>query len=883
MEQNLQFQHQPGYIKFVQARLSYLVVIFITFYAIALTIAPFLRYQAANSQFAPWQHWIGYFVWLGVFLLVTRLASRLTPNQDPYIIHLIFICCGWGLMMLWRLSPALGIRQTIWFLISSGVFLLILRFPQVLGILKRFTYIWLAGAFFLTALTLLPGLMTTSDQPNLWLTFKGIALQPSEPLKLLFIVYLSAYFSNKIQIRTRSFAVIVPTVIIALAAALILLAQKDLGTVSLLMAIYTVMVFIATGDKKFLTGSVLVFIAAFIAGYFLFDVIRLRITAWIDPWLDPEGRSYQIIQALISQAAGGILGTGPGMGSPNLVPVAASDFIFSAIAEENGLLGAAGVILLILLIGYRGFACALQAKNKFNALLSIGISFWITAQSILIIGGNIRLLPLTGVTLPFFSYGGSSLLVTMIAAGFLTLISGQSDSLSQPTQAVNTYRAYVLPILLLLSSAALLILPVWSFVMKDQLTSRSDNLRRAIADKYIVRGELLDRNGQLIDGIVGTVGDYTRMYQYPPLSATTGYSSLNYGQTGLEMILDPYLRGIISNSPQSLWWSNLLLSHPPPGSNVRLSIDLSLQKLADDQLATNNGAILIMNAQSGELLAVASHPWYDPSKLDTEWNTIIADPQSPLLNRAFDGKYPPGTSLGPFLLGKVIDEGLLLPNGSSENLSYQTKTITCSIYPESVVPSLSEALQNGCPQNLLDMGRLLGKEGIYGLYSDLGFYRYPDFIYPGPQINDPSTVDNLKAASIGQENIHLTPLQLVLAASAISSGGEMPSPILAESYQLPDGSWKLMQSEIQKISIFSPNTAAKVGTMLAVKDSPAWGVVGQALSSSTQTITWFLGGTNSEWQGVPVAFVVLLERSDPAQAYHLGLSMIHQVSSLQQQ
>ncbi len=881
MEQIIQYQHQPGYIKFVQAKLSILSVIFISLYALALSIAPILRYQATTTQTTRWQHWIGYFIWLGVFLLVTRLALKFIPNQDPYLIHLIFICCGWGLMMIWRLSPSLGIRQTIWFLIASSAYALILRFPQVLGYLQRFTYIWLAGAFFLVGLTLLPAFISSSDQPSLWLTFKGVALQPSEPLKLLFIVYLSAYFSNKLQVRTRSFSVIIPTVIIALAAFFILLAQKDLGTVSLLMAIYAVMVFIATGDKKFLIGSVLVFIAAFIAGYFLFDVIRLRITAWINPWIDPEGRSYQIIQALISQAAGGILGTGPGMGSPNLVPVAASDFIFSAIAEENGLLGAAGVILLLLLISFRGFSSSLQAKDKFNALLAIGISFWIAAQSLLIIGGNIRLLPLTGVTLPFFSYGGSSLLVTMIAAGILTLISGQIDPMIHQKPSINTYRSYIMPFLIILSSAALIILPVWSFVMKDQLTLRSDNLRRAIADNYIVRGELLDRNGQVIDGTDGIAGDYNRSYQYPPLSATTGYSSLNYGQSGLEMILDPYLRGLKSYSSQTLWWSNLLLSHPPPGSNVRLSVDLPLQKWTDEQLSNVPGTILIMNARSGELLSVASHPWYDPSKLDSEWNSLITDPGSPLLNRAFNGKYPPGTSLGPFLLAKVIDDGLQLPVGSTGSLDYKGKTINCVNLPISPDPILAETIENGCPQSILNLGRLAGKNGMYDLYSNLGFFNYPNFIVPGPQINDPANIGNIKAAAIGQESVYLTPLQLVIAASAISAGGEKPSPRLALSYQLSDGSWTLLQSEAQNQTIFSSSTAEKVSSLLSIKDRPAWGVVGQALSSSTQTITWFVGGTNGEWKGVPLAFVVLIEKDDPALAHQIGLSIIHHVSSLQ--
>ena len=512
-------------------------------------------------------------------------------------------------MILWRLSPSLGLRQTAWFIIGSIAYLAILRFPKILTILKRYTYIWLAGAFILIILTLLPGLINGSNQPKLWLSFKGLTLQPSEPFKLLFIVYLSAYFSRKLPLKIGTAAVIVPTVVVAMAAILVLLAQKDLGTVSLMMAIYVVMVFIGTGDRKFLLGSIIIFFAAAISGYFLFDVIRLRVSAWINPWLDPVGRSYQIVQALISQASGGILGTGPGMGSPNLVPVAASDFIYTAIAEESGFLGAAAVILLLILITFRGFSIALRAKDKFNALLCTGISFWIAAQGLMIIGGNIRLLPLTGVTLPFFSYGGSSLVVCMVAGSLVTLISGQAnDSQDNQLPKKQIYFEIVLPVILVVSSASLLLLPVWSFIMKDQLTSRSDNLRRAIADTNIARGEIIDRNGEVINGTTGSPGDYSRSYLYPPLAATVGYSNISYGQSGLEAMLDPYLRGLKSYSPFTLWWNNLLFSHPPPGSNVRLSIDLTMQKWLDTQLDSHTGAIVVMNAESGELLAVVSHP-----------------------------------------------------------------------------------------------------------------------------------------------------------------------------------------------------------------------------------------------------------------------------------
>jgi cell division protein FtsW (lipid II flippase) len=878
----LEYHSQPGYINFIRIRLTYLAIIFISLNAIGLSLASFIRNKSL-LDLASWQHWIGYFVWLGLFLLVTQVSTRLLPHQDPYVIDLIYICCGWSLMILWRLSPNLGMRQTAWFIIGSITYLAILRFPQILAILKRYTYIWLSGAFLLIILTLLPGLLNGSNQPKLWLSFQGLTLQPSEPFKLIFIVYLSAYFSRKLPVKIGSLAVIIPTVVVAMSAILVLLAQKDLGTVSLMMAIYVVMVFIGTGDRKFLFGSIIIFIAAFISGYFLFDVIRLRVGAWINPWIDPVGRSYQIVQALISQASGGILGTGPGMGSPNLVPVAASDFIYSAIAEESGLLGAVAVILLLVLITFRGFSIALRAKDKFNALLCTGISFWIAAQGLMIIGGNIRLLPLTGVTLPFFSYGGSSLVICMIAGSLVTLISGQSDD--SPDIQLSKKQIYfdiILPIILFVASLSLLLLPVWSFILKDQLTSRSDNLRRAIADTNIARGEILDRNGDIINGTKGSPGDYSRSYFYPPLAATVGYSNISFGQSGLEAILDPYLRGLKSYPPFTLWWNNLLFSHPPPGSNVRLSIDLSLQNWLDTQLDSHTGSIVVMNAESGELLAVVSHPWFDPNQLESEWSNIITDPRSPLLNRALVGKYPPGTSLGPFLMGKAIDANLQLPSGSNDTIAYKNRTINCAIPPVNMELVLGETVQRGCPQSNLNIGRIIGKNGLYDLFSNLGFYASPDFIFSAPESVDPTSIDNIKAASIGQENLSLTPLQMVLATSSISSGGEIPTPYLALSYQLPSGNWELLQPESSKHPAFSEATANNISSELSNSNLPAWSIVGQALSSNTQTITWFLGGTNTNWRGVPVSFVVLLEEDNAQLAIQIGDSIASRITSIQE-
>ncbi len=157
MQNILEYHSQPGYINFIRIRLTYLAVIFISLNAVGLSLASFIRNKSLLEQ-ASWQHWIGYFVWLALFLLVTRVSTRLLPHQDPYLIDLIYICCGWSLMIIWRLSPSLGMRQTAWFIIGSIAYLAILRFPKILTILKRYTYIWLAGAFILIIFNFITGL-----------------------------------------------------------------------------------------------------------------------------------------------------------------------------------------------------------------------------------------------------------------------------------------------------------------------------------------------------------------------------------------------------------------------------------------------------------------------------------------------------------------------------------------------------------------------------------------------------------------------------------------------------------------------------------------------------------------------------------------------------
>lgn len=204
---------------------------------------------------------------------------------------------------------------------------------------------------------------------------------------------------------------------------ILLLSQRDLGTGSLIFASFVAMLYLATSQKRFLiVGSLLLIIGSSIS-YLMFDVVRLRVDSWIDPFVDPSGRSFQIVQSLIAIANGGLIGRGIGFGSPTVIPVVHSDFVFAALIEEWGLLGGVAVIAALAVFVLRGLRAAALATTTYRSLLAGGLSMMIGLQSILIIGGVIKALPLTGVTLPFISYGGSSLLINFVIVGLLLKLS----------------------------------------------------------------------------------------------------------------------------------------------------------------------------------------------------------------------------------------------------------------------------------------------------------------------------------------------------------------------------------------------------------------------------------------------------------------------------
>jgi len=782
---------------------------FLFLQALLITLSPVVRQRTWNTSL-PYTHWLALLV-LGVF--VTYIHRRFTkhlPDADPYIFPIAVLLSGWGLLTIWRLEPDFGIRQSVWIIVSLAVFAAGMRL-QSLKSLQRYKYLLLVGGLGLTALTLIFGTNPSGYGPRLWLGGGDFYFQPSEPLKLLLIIFLAAYFSDKLAYRLKIIHVLYPTIFLSGIAIMLLLAQRDLGTASIFLALYTIIAYLATTRKSIVIISILSLLSVSIAGYYFVNIVQFRIETWLYPWNDPQGGSYQVIQSLIAIANGGVEGRGPGLGSPGLIPVAISDFIYASIAEETGLFGTLGLLALFGILLTRGLRVALRAPNLFKRLLAGGISAYFGVQAILIIGGNIRLLPLTGVTLPFVSYGGSSLLTSFVGLLILLIISNNIDEEPAPLENPRPYLALNGVLLFGLFSAALAT-GWWAIIRGPDLLARNDNLRHIIEERYVPRGALLDRTNSRITVTVGETGTFSRSYIYPDLAPIAGYDHPRYGQAGLERSLDGYLRGLEGTPTSTIWLNHLLYGMSPDGLDVRLSIDLSLQSRADELMSGYRGALILLNAQTGEILAMASHPTFDANLLEETAADLLDDPNRPLINRAVLGVYPTGSTVYPFATA--------LYQSTSINLE-QWQTV----------------------------------------YKSFGFFSAPELRM---EVAVP-TSDN--------RNLYISPLQMTLASAALSNGGVIPAPRIVTAVNTPRDGWVAIPALGKPNEACQPSAASEAALSYVKEGNNFWSHTGRAQDDES-SVRWFIGGTLPNWPASPLAVTVLLEEDNAMDAGRIGAEML---------
>jgi len=384
-------------------------------------------------------------VWLVCAAFATIVVQRALPIHDAYLLPIVYLLSGWGIALIWRLTSDFAIRQTVWLVVGTAFMLVIVLLPGDLRWLRRYRYTWLVAGLALTALTLIMGVNPSGVGERLWLGCCGLYLQPAEILKLLLVVFLASYLTDRRELlfqtipgagaplpRRQALVYFMPMLVMWGFSTLILVSQRDLGMSTLFFGVFIAMLYLASGRWEYVAAGAALLALGGLLGYFLYDVVALRVQAWWNPWADPSGRSYQIVQSLIAVAAGGLFGAGPGQGAPTLIPVAQSDFIFAALAEEWGLLGVLALTALEGGVVLRALRIAAGTTSAFGQLLAGGLGALLGLQGLLIMAGVVKLLPLTGVTVPFVSYGGSSLVASFCAVGLLLRISAMNNQPPRP-------------------------------------------------------------------------------------------------------------------------------------------------------------------------------------------------------------------------------------------------------------------------------------------------------------------------------------------------------------------------------------------------------------------------------------------------------------------
>ncbi len=355
-----------------------------------------------------------------------------------------------GIVMLNRLpqdlagNPAFNLgmvgTQLVWFGVGLGAMLAIAIGLRDDGFLRHFKYTWGLFAAALLVFTFLFG--TEINDARLWIVIGPFSFQPSEAIKVMLVIFLAGYLAeNRVVLAGASLRIgplalpplpyLAPMLVVFAAVMLVVVISKDLGTALLFFGVFLTMLFVSTGRRSYVLFGAVLFVAGSAVAYLLFPHVAARIDTWLDPWADPNGAGYQTVQAIYAFARGGLLGEGLGQGLPivdgNLpIPAVETDMIFAAIGEELGMLGAVAVLSLVAVVMTRGFRIAALAADDFSTMLATGLVAGLVLQSLIIIGGNLKVVPLTGITLPFISYGGSSLLASFVVVGLLLSISHRS-------------------------------------------------------------------------------------------------------------------------------------------------------------------------------------------------------------------------------------------------------------------------------------------------------------------------------------------------------------------------------------------------------------------------------------------------------------------------
>lgn len=646
---------------------------------------------------------------LGLFaaFAAAHIGVRIfAPGADPAILPVVFTLSGIGITFVTRLQPDASLGQVIFLFLGVALMVGTLAVVKNLEVIKRYKYVLGIAGIVLLVLPMFIG--TEIYGSKLWIKIGGFQFQPGEFAKVLIVLFLAGYLAENRELLSISnrtvlgikfprLRLLYPLFIVWGVCLLVVAFERDLGSALLFYTIFLIMLYVATGRVSYvIIGLALLAVGAF-GMYQIMSHVQVRVAIWLDPFSDAQNLGYQIVQSLFSLADGGLAGVGIGKGMADIIPVVASDMIFAAIGEEMGLLGGSAVLLLFMLFAVRGLTTAARAKSDLAAFSAAGLTAAISFQAFTIVGGVTKLIPLTGVTLPFMSQGGSSLLASFVIVALL--LRAGDEATGRSTEIANTstdlatagYRTTVrgshmrrpaldTPESGLLGRVALanrLTRTVFLFtalfavlignityiqVIKaseyQDMPSNNHTINKA---RFIKRGSIITADGlTLAESIQQADGTYARSYPNGNLAAhVVGYYSQQYGTMGIENTQNDTLTG---SKDYSSWQNalNSLAGISEPGNSVQLTIDSRIQRAAEQALAGRVGAIVALDPRNGAVLAWASAPTFDNTNIQAAIEAANASggADTSMYDRATLALYTPGSTFKVLTLASALENGL---------------------------------------------------------------------------------------------------------------------------------------------------------------------------------------------------------------------------------
>lgn len=771
------------------------------------------------------------------------------PGADPALLPVVFALSGIGITFVTRLEPDAAMGQLIFLFVGVALMVGTLAVVKNLDVVKRYKYVLGAAGIVLLVLPMLIG--TEIYGSKLWIKIGSFTFQPGEFAKVFIVLFLAGYLAENRELLSISnrtvlgikfprLRLLYPLFIVWGICLLVVAFERDLGSALLFYTIFLIMLYVATGRVSYvLIGLVLLAVGA-LGMYQIMNHVRVRVAIWLNPFEDAQNMGFQIVQALYSMADGGLFGVGIGKGlGGDTIPVVASDMIFAAMAEEMGLLGGAAVLLLFMLFAVRGLTTAARAKTDLAAFSAAGLTAAISFQAFTIVGGVTKLIPLTGVTLPFMSQGGSSLLASFVIVGLL--LRAGDEATGRASELTNTstnlaqagYRAeargshmrrtldtpesgllgrvalanrLTRTVILFTALFAVLIgnityIQVFKASEYQDMPSNNHTITKA---RYIKRGSIITSDGlTLAESIQQEDGTYVRSYPNGNLAAhVVGYYSQQYGSSGVEATQDKTLTG---SKDYSSWQNalNSLAGITEPGNSVKLTIDSRIQIAAQQALGSRTGAIVVLDPRTGAVLASASTPMYDNTNIQAaiEQANASGGSDTSMFDRATQALYTPGSTFKTVTLAAALENGTASLDstynspGRMEIGGADVVSVNERGYGDITLDRAFAVSSNtvfGQVANQVGAERLVACAKAFGYGQSLG----TDFSTAPSIMPDPSEMTEWELAwagagqPVGQGHTpgpQTTVMQNAVVAAAIANNGIAMNPHVVAQILAPDG------------------------------------------------------------------------------------------------